>query len=165
MISTSQKEAIQNGQKQYFTSKPCKHGHIAARYTSNKACTDCLKKWNNSEAYKQYKTELHHKNAQAYIEKTRVWRIQNPHKHNSNNARRRANQVSATPAWANKEDITRFYEIAKWMSNLYGKSFQVDHIIPLQGKTVCGLHIETNLQILEAFANSSKSNKLIEELL
>ena len=56
------------------------------------------------------------------------------------------------PSWASIEAIKEVYVLA----NKLGKT--VDHIIPLKGKTVCGLHVEYNLQILSREENSSKGN-------
>lgn len=57
----------------------------------------------------------------------------------------------ATPKWANLEIISRIYACAE--------DYHVDHIIPLQGKHVCGLHVENNLQYLSVEENLRKSNK------
>ncbi len=58
----------------------------------------------------------------------------------------------AFPVWANKERIAEFYRNCP-------EGHHVDHIVPLQGKNVCGLHVETNLQYLTAVENRRKSNK------
>lgn len=63
-------------------------------------------------------------------------------------------QKKQTPLWANIEKIRDIY-----LNRPEG--YHVDHVIPLQGKTVCGLHVETNLQYLSSFDNRSKSNKFI----
>ena len=68
---------------------------------------------------------------------------------NSLNARRLRER---TPSWADKEKIFEFYKNCP-------NGYTVDHIIPLNGKTVSGLHIHTNLQYLTRSENSSKSNK------
>lgn len=86
------------------------------------------------------------------------WRKTNPEKVNANAAFHRARKIQATPSWANIEEINRIYEIAKWVSNLYQTSFHVDHIVPLKGKFVCGLHVENNLQIIPAQENLKKQN-------
>ena len=62
----------------------------------------------------------------------------------------------ATPKWADQEKIARIYIDA----NKSGK--HVDHIIPLRGKMVCGLHVENNLQAISASLNFWKSNRLFE---
>lgn len=67
------------------------------------------------------------------------------------NAKRRAVRVSSTPSWANLEIIKRIYDCAE--------GDHVDHIIPLQGEYVSGLHVETNLQYLSPEANLAKGNR------
>lgn len=57
----------------------------------------------------------------------------------------------ATPSWADKELIKKFYENRP-------DGFHVDHIIPLRGEFVCGLHVIENLQYLPAEDNMAKSN-------
>ena len=70
-------------------------------------------------------------------------------------AKRRAQKLHATVPWANLDKIASIYKLCP-------KDYHVDHIIPLQGETVCGLHVENNLQYLTAFDNKSKGNKLLE---
>jgi len=61
----------------------------------------------------------------------------------------------ATPPWADLDIIARVYECAE--------DCHVDHIIPLQGEYVCGLHVENNLQYLSVEENLRKSNKFITD--
>jgi hypothetical protein len=82
--------------------------------------------------------------------------------------KRRAMKKNAVPAWLTEEDhqeIKDFYEIAKMFKIYTGQTYHVDHIVPLQGKTVCGLHVPWNLQVISATENLSKSNKLQEDVL
>lgn len=64
-----------------------------------------------------------------------------------------------TPKWANTAQIFSIYKLARKISKETGKQHHVDHIIPLKGKTVSGLHVENNLQILTQYENISKGNK------
>jgi hypothetical protein len=66
-------------------------------------------------------------------------------------ARRKANITLRVPSWANLEEIKKIYKNCP-------KGYHVDHIIPLQGVLVSGLHIESNLQYLLAEENIKKSN-------
>lgn len=73
----------------------------------------------------------------------------------------------ATPIWMSEFDlfmIQEMYDLAVRRSASLGIDFEVDHIIPLHGKTVCGLHVPSNLQILERSENNKKSNKTHFEL-
>jgi len=65
----------------------------------------------------------------------------------------------ATPAWVNWKEVKSIYEEAHSLTKLTGIQFHVDHIIPLRGRRVSGLHVETNLQILTAKENTSKNNR------
>jgi hypothetical protein len=81
------------------------------------------------------------------------------------NALRRAAKLSATPSWLSEEDkekIAGYYFTAQQKTKNLNEVFHVDHIVPLQGKNVCGLHVPWNLQIIPAAANLSKSNQWIE---
>jgi 5-methylcytosine-specific restriction endonuclease McrA len=74
-------------------------------------------------------------------------------------AKRRIHQRQATPAWADEKAIRAIYERAQRIASETGQKMHVDHIVPLKGRKVSGLHIETNLQILLARENVRKSNK------
>lgn len=89
------------------------------------------------------------------------WSRQNPGIRAALAAKRRARRLCATPLWADLQAIKDYYITAAALSMHTGEHYHVDHIIPLQGKKVCGLHVENNLQILTAFDNLSKSNKYI----
>jgi len=80
-------------------------------------------------------------------------------------AKYRAFKIQATPTWLTKshlEEIESFYTLAKELQWLSDETLEVDHIVPLVGDTVCGLHVPWNLQILSASLNRKKSNKLIQ---
>jgi len=68
------------------------------------------------------------------------------------NAKRKADLLNATPIWADLNKIKLIYKLRP-------KDYHVDHIIPLQGELVCGLHVEYNLQYLLAKDNLSKGNR------
>lgn len=71
------------------------------------------------------------------------------------------NRRIATPKWLSvdhKTTISQIYQQCKKLTELTGVKHQVDHIVPLKGKTVSGLHVPWNLQILTASDNSKKKN-------
>jgi len=80
----------------------------------------------------------------------------NRDKYNSYLAKYRANKLQAAPKWLSDKQLEDIKDIYKEARKL---GLEVDHIIPLQGSNVCGLHVPWNLQLLSRQENASKSNK------
>jgi hypothetical protein len=75
-------------------------------------------------------------------------------------SKRRKRAACATPEWADKEKMRLIYRIASNLNRFNGyEKYHVDHIVPLQGKTVSGLHVHNNLRIIPAKKNKEKKNK------
>ena len=76
-------------------------------------------------------------------------------------ARRRAAELQQLPSWADHDAIGLIYRAAQIAKVTWPEvEIHVDHVVPLQGKTVSGLHIHRNLQVLSGTANRTKSNHL-----
>jgi hypothetical protein len=74
-------------------------------------------------------------------------------------AMRRARERQATPPWLTMQmraEIFQFYAEAERLSDETGIERQVDHIVPLAGKTVCGLHVPWNLRVIHGVANNRR---------
>jgi len=122
-----------------------------------------MKVWRkaNPEKVKSY-YETHKKKRTAYA---KTWRKNNPDKVAAGNARYRAQRLKAIPLWLSpvmKKEILAKYTEARILTESTGILHQVDHIIPLRGKKVSGLHVPWNLQIIPAVENQKKSNKCLE---
>lgn len=93
----------------------------------------------------------------------RKWRQANTEKVAGYCAKRRAKVLDASPCWLTKRQLERIeivYAAAQALTDRGGEAYAVDHILPLQGRKVCGLHVPWNLQILTTEENTSKNNKL-----
>ena len=91
------------------------------------------------------------KNPEKYKKRFSNWSKNNKHLVNERAARKRARIKQQTPVWANLKAIKDFYKKCP-------EGYHVDHIIPLKGKNITGLHIRDNLQYLTASANIRKGN-------
>jgi hypothetical protein len=184
-------EAKAAGAKYYFTGEPCKHGHIAPRKTKG-ACIECLKnewaqatetraeyfqKYNKSEAGQKAKKDYYERNKEAVIaaaqarpdEAKRKYRkthkINNPDLYKELVSVRRRRFRDATPKWLSAEqkmEIRLKYRLAIEMSRATGVRYAVDHVIPLQGEDVCGLHVPWNMEVITQDENLKKYNKLVD---
>ena len=195
-------EAKIQGLTKYYTGVPCKHGHDTYRYTSDRACSTCVKikvkklstigggnarRW--AQKTEEQLQEIYAKRKEYYI-KTRearllerkkswenvknnpevkekvkqygnLWKKQNKGIVNAGTAKRRSARLQRTPSWLTPIDFERIeneYKLAAILTNLWGESWHVDHIIPLQGKMVSGLHVPSNLQVLRGKDNVKKAN-------
>ena len=120
--------------------------------------TNRLYNLNNKSKVKEIARLYLLNNKEKRKETVRLTRLNNPHTQKAITAKRRALKLKATPKFANLEKIKEIYKNCP-------QGYTVDHIVPLQGKVVCGLHVEWNLQYLTPSENSSKSNKLINDYL
>jgi hypothetical protein len=81
------------------------------------------------------------------------WKGRNPHKNAEYCMKRKATKLQAVPAWAEPELIELIYAEAAH------RGMVVDHIVPLQGRLVSGLHVHYNMQLLTATENGRKNNR------
>ncbi len=104
------------------------------------------------------------RNADRLQTKIDEWWKKNPGRRSAYSSARRARERQATPLWADMEAILVIYDECVRITLETGIGHHVDHIVPLAGKTVCGLHVQTNLRIIPAEENLRKRNHLIEDL-
>lgn len=188
-LPKTRKEAKEQGQPYYFTGEPCKHGHIAPRKVKG-ACLTCLqlewkaaqekradyfREYNKSDAGQKAKQDYYQRNKATVIARAQArpteekrtykntYKQTNPDLYKALVSFRRRRFRDATPPWLThrqKTEIRNLYRIAIEMSKTTGERYVVDHIIPLQGETVCGLHVPWNLRVITQDENLVKSNKL-----
>jgi len=94
-----------------------------------------------------------------------LWQKQNPDKVNARSARRRVAKLERMLKWGKlhlKPEIDNWYRRAKLATKFMGEKYEVDHIEPLQGKDVCGLHVPWNLTLLTKPENASKGNRRVK---
>jgi len=134
-------------------------------YAKNKEAIKATKKEYrlvNAEVIKAKKKEAYEKNKEKHLAQKKEYRALNKGKINSLNAARKKVIKQRTPKWIGMTEkffISEAYELAALRTKMFGFSWNVDHIIPLQGKIVSGLHVPNNLQVIPAIDNIRKKNK------
>lgn len=155
---------------------PCKsfrarNDHLKKEYRLNwqrrnkEKCSKYSKKWNdnNREKRRAIEESWKRRNPDKVRESSRKagkkWAKNNKGKRNAIDMRRKAGLIKRTPIWADLSKIKFFYIEAERLTKETGVAHEVDHIIPLQGRYISGLHVHNNLQILTRSKNRSKGNK------
>ena len=190
-LPKTRQEAKATDAKYYFTGEPCKHGHIAPRKTKG-SCVECLKvEWekanstradyfrdyNKSEAGQQAKRKYYEANKENVIARAqarpdedkrrykKTHKVNNPDMYKEMTSLRRRRFRDATPKWltdTHKMEIRLKYRLAIELSRATGERHAVDHIVPLHGENVCGLHVPWNLQVLTQKDNLLKYNRMVD---
>ena len=132
----------------HLNCKDCRAVAKRAYYQANK---ERQKRWhaewlvNNREAKRRHARNYVRRNLGRVLANTRAYQL---------------SKRKATASWANKDAISEIYEAAAAWNEMWPDDLvHVDHIIPIQGKYVCGLHVETNLRIVRATDNLAKNNR------
>lgn len=122
---------------------------------------DHIKKVNKSwrEQNKEYYHNRFQQNRDEYLSWLRSWSEENPGRVKAKDRRRKVRNKLAFVPWADLDKINAAYKLAKELTEQTGIPHHVDHIIPLQGKLVSGLHVEYNLAVIPAKDNLIKGNK------
>jgi len=121
-------------------------------------CKSCHQKltreWHlkNRDKVRKIGLDYYYRNVEKVIKTTLECRKKNRLHYNAYRRYKHALFMKAVPKWADRLAIKEFYKSRP-------DGFEVDHIIPLQGDTVCGLHVLENLQYLTKRENCKKSNK------
>jgi hypothetical protein len=155
--------AKRDGQPRYFTGLPCKYGHLAERFTVDGQCVNCgkAKVVKYREVNKDDINERRRNNKEPNSQSSKRWAKANAGVVNAWNAKRYASKKQRTPAWLTETDFERIkneYRVAALLSKITNTTWHVDHIIPLQGKNVSGLHVPTNLRAIPSVENIRKRN-------
>lgn len=109
---------------------------------------------------KVYGRQYRERNKERWADKSKKWFAENPDKRVAYLAKRRAKY--RTPKWVDAEEtflINEAYHLAQLRNKLFKFKWHVDHIIPLLGERVCGLHTIYNLQVIPAKINFAKNNR------
>jgi 5-methylcytosine-specific restriction endonuclease McrA len=107
------------------------------------------------EAYLEWKRSYMREYNKKYTEEKRYL-------FNAKAMKRHAAKKHRTPKWLTPEHDTMiklFYYVSAWLSTATKIPMNVDHIVPLQGKTVSGLHVPWNLRVITEKQNNQKRNK------
>ena len=124
----------------------------------------------SAEIYARYRESSLEKSKQYYQDnieerraKQRHWSKTNRGIANALSKRYKLKKANATPLWLTPEQLYNMqctYKVAAQLSETSNQKWHVDHIVPIRGKDVCGLHVPWNLQVLPAKMNMQKGNRI-----
>ena len=164
----SRKEAKEKGLLYYFTGIICIHGHIARRRVNDRNCAGCdklhkdLYRARHPEKSREIKKAGYYKYRDKHLAKRKRYVEKNRAKVNALAKAYKVRKKNRIPIWVDKAHmwlIKEVYELAQIRTKQFGYPWHVDHIIPLQGDLVSGLHVIKNLRVIPGVDNIKKKNK------
>ena len=145
--------------------KECHNAYYRKNYVENPDKEIARKKKHyedNRDRYLALKKKHYAENRDEIAARKKKYREDYPEKNAAKAAKYNAAKLRRIPSWSNEADlkaIKKIYARCRRINKLTGVEHQVDHVIPLQGKNISGLHHSTNLAIIPAALNGSKYNK------
>jgi hypothetical protein len=171
--------------ERYVSTSACiecvKHQSVSWRRANPEAHKKAMRTWweNNKDTHNKRVKDWQARNPDKSRETNRIWAKNNPDKVRKNIAQYRAKNRDKVTTWAVTAQIKRRHRVPKWLTKedlrdiraFYAMSrhltevtkivWEVDHIVPLQGKTVSGLHVPSNLQVVPKDVNRTKRNEFL----
>lgn len=144
----------------YKTCTKCNESKLISQFPKKKESKDGLHSWCK---VCKYTDRLRYKRAKDSKRHAREYYYRNKDRWVFIKANRRARLLKAAPVWLDSEYlwlINEVYELSALRNKLTSIKWEVDHIVPLAGKNVCGLHVPWNLQVITRVENRKKSNIL-----
>lgn len=117
----------------------------------------------NKERIRERRREHRLRNIDSIKEYQKQWRAENKAVKLHHSRLYEARKLGATPKWLSETEhlhIKCIYEVAAMRNRESDDSWHVDHVVPLRGKEVCGLHVPWNLRVIRAEENLKKGNRL-----
>lgn len=134
-----------------FIGTECKRCGTHVKRKSDGYCIQCAQA--PTDASRKAKREWHRANYAKSKEIKLRWLAANPGAVAERNIKYSRAIEQQTPIWADRDRINQVYLAAR------ASGLTVDHIVPLRGRTVCGLHVHDNMQLLTHSENCSKRNR------
>jgi len=147
------KQAVNSKDGYQSHCKVCDNARKKQWILKNPELSVAYRKTSDINRYTNHKTKVQQKN--------KNWKLKNPSKVAAMDAKRRAAIILRTPIWFTNDDqwmVEEAYELARIRTQIFKFPWHVDHIVPLQGKLVSGLHLPHNLRVIPGLENLQKSN-------
>jgi len=153
------KKCSKCGEIKALESFPKQKGHKDGRHSN---CKQCRSEYDRSRYDSKERSEAYYANHEVEKEARKEYYFNNKQDYYVRKAKRRAKQLDRTPSWLTEHDLLHIkciYSVCDMLNREGNEPYEVDHIVPLQGKNVCGLHVPWNLRVVTRTENRSKGNK------
>lgn len=158
-----------NSVRYYANHEANKEWHRNHYYKKVEADPDWQKKYRakNKERVSAYEAMYYQtKNKEKRLQQVKSWVQNNRGRANANKKAYKVAKIKACPPWVREDEdlmwmMAEAYELAVMRTDMLGFPWHVDHVVPLRGKDVSGLHVPWNLQVIPGKENMSKSNKFV----